>query len=76
VSLTGIMAAVIAVLVIGLGVGGYLLKQQYEANGELKQSNAQMQEALKAKDAARQSRAQTNATVRKMAQPEKLEKLK
>ncbi len=74
-SFTGIMAAVIAVLVIALGVSGYLLKQSYEDNGTLKASNAQLNAAIAAKVEATKSRAQTNQAVRKMAQPEKLEKL-
>ena len=67
---------VIGLLVIALGVGGYLLKQQYEANGALKESNTQLSTALAAKSAAVKDRAQVNQAVRKMAPAEKLEKLK
>jgi hypothetical protein len=53
-----------------------MLKQQIEDNGTLKASNAQLNAAINAKVEATKSRAQTNQAVRKMAQPEKLEKLK
>lgn len=65
-----------AVCLIGLGVAGYLLKGQYEANGALKGSNTQLSTALAAKSAAVRDRAQVNQAVRKMAPAEKLEKLK
>jgi uncharacterized protein (UPF0333 family) len=69
------LAIVCGVLVIALGVGGWLLKQSYERNGELEMAAKTYAKALADKTGATQSRNQTQQRVRQMAPTEKLKGL-
>lgn len=71
-----ILAIAIGVLVVALGIGGWLLKQSYEENGKLKASNDQLQATLKAKTQATQGRAQTDDQVRKLPPATVLDRLR
>lgn len=74
--MTRALAIACGVLVIALGIAGWLLKKSYEANGALENANAALTESLKAKEKATKSRAVTQQRVRQMAPAEKLERLK
>ncbi len=73
---TKFFAAATVLLLLALCVGGWLLKEAWQDNATLKQSNAQLNATIAAKTAATRERGNVNAAVRKMAPADKLEKLK
>lgn len=71
-----ILAIACGVLVILLGVSGWLLKNSYEANGKLTESNRQLTESLNAKTQATKGRAQVDRVVRDLAPADVLDRLR
>ena len=65
------LAIACGVLVILLGVSGYLLKNSYEANGALQVSVDALAKANEAKSNATQSRAKTDTAVRSLPPADK-----
>lgn len=74
--MTRILLAALGVFVAISGVLGWFLWGQLEANGKLKESNAQLQATVNAQTKAVKGRAQTDDAIRKLPPAAVLDRLK
>lgn len=74
--MTRYLAIAIGVLVVLLGVSGWLLKRSYEENGRLSHANAELTKRLEEKDHARKERERTDSDIRKLPPADVIDRLR